>query len=255
MRKYIRYGLEALKTGGIPLLLISMRYYLVKKVPARLLLIDNPVMGKFECRKDTIDFMFSFFSYEYKIKQKILSLPGEYDTFIDIGACIGDYSIWMSKNNLRSIAFEPNPENFKRLEHNIGLNGLENKITTLNYGLGQKEEKLIFKTHPENRGYSGKYVNSKRAVEHEVEIKVFDEIFESLGLDYNRNIIMKIDAEGMEAEIIAGTARFFRNIKKVFLIFEPHTNAADITETLSGICSFELTEIDRLNKGAFIVNH
>lgn len=254
MNKYYNYGREALRVGGISFFLTSLNFYIFKKAPKEDILVDNPVMGKYKCRKGTIDFIFSFFNYEYKIKKEILSRINEFDTFIDIGACIGDYSIWLTKNNIRSIAFEPNTDNFQALQENISLNNLEDKITVLNYGLGEKNETIFFKSHPENKGYSGKYVDLPNATEHQVDIKIFDEIFVELGLDYSQHIIIKIDAEGMEAEIIGGATQFLKNIRKALIIFESHTGEDLILQNLSKITKYKLIAIDNLNKGVLIEN-
>jgi FkbM family methyltransferase len=51
-------------------------------------------------------------------------------TFMDIGANIGFYSLVLStcRPGLKVIAFEPNPKNFRLLQQNVSLNGLESQI-------------------------------------------------------------------------------------------------------------------------------
>lgn len=255
MKKYLKYTIESLKTGGFKLFFISLKYFLFKKVPNKNIEINNSEMGLYLCRENTTDFMYSFFNYEYKIKTSIKSVIRDYDAFIDIGACIGDYSIWLSKNNLKCIAFEPNKDNYNCMTNNIKINYLEKSIKTFNYGLGSKSEKVIFQTHPNNKGYSGKYARFKDSIKHEVEIKVFDDIFETLDLNYKQAIIMKIDAEGMEAEIIAGAKKFFSNARKILLIFEAHTRADETLNELKKITSIQLLDLDELNIGVFINNN
>lgn len=255
MKKYLSYAIETFKTGGVKLFLISLKYFLFKKVPSKNMEISNPEMGTFLCRENTTDFMYSFFSYEYRIKTCIKSLIKEFDAFVDIGACIGDYSIWLGKHNLQCVAFEPTKDNYNSLVNNIKLNHLEESITAFNYGLGSKSEKVIFHTHPNNRGYSGKYATFNDSIEHEVEIKVFDDIFETIGLNYDQAIIVKIDAEGMEADIIAGAKQFFSKARKILLIFESHTRAEDTLNELKKITSIEVIDMDELNIGVLIDNN
>jgi FkbM family methyltransferase len=254
MRKYIKYTIESIKIGGFKLFLISLKYFLLKKAPKNNIRINNSIMGIYSCRENTTDFMYAFFSYENKIKSKIISTIDDFDTFIDIGACIGDYSIWLAKNNLKCFAFEPNNDNYNSLINNIELNNLTESIETYNYGLGKKTEKVFFETNITNRGYSGKYANFKEGFKEEVEIKTFDEIFESMGISYNQSIIIKIDAEGMEAEIIEGAMKSFSKIRKIFLIFESHTGADIILKKLMEIASYQIIELDALNMGVLINN-
>ena len=254
MRKYIKYTIESIKIGGFKLFLISLKYFLLKKAPKNNIRINNSIMGIYSCRENTTDFMYAFFSYENKIKSKIISTIDDFDTFIDIGACIGDYSIWLAKNNLKCFAFEPNNDNYNSLINNIELNNLTESIETYNYGLGKKTEKVFFETNITNRGYSGKYANFKEGLKEEVEIKTFDEIFENMGISYNQSIIIKIDAEGMEAEIIEGAMKSFSKIRKIFLIFESHTGADIILKKLMEIASYQIIELDALNMGVLINN-
>lgn len=198
--------------------------------------------------------MYTFFSYEYKIKEYIRDAISEYDVFIDVGACIGDYSIWLAKNQLRCISFEPNKDNYTCLVDNIKLNYLEKSIKTYNHGLGRKSEKVLFEIHPLNKGYSGKYSTFEDGEKQEVDIKVFDRIFKNLDVHHHQAFIMKIDAEGMESEIIAGAKEFLSGAKKVLLIFEAHTHMKKIEAELSKITEIQLTPLDELNVAVTIDN-
>lgn len=55
-------------------------------------------------------------------------LVADADTFIDVGANIGFYTLMLSaaKPGLRVVSFEPNPKNFELLRENIRLNGFDN---------------------------------------------------------------------------------------------------------------------------------
>jgi len=254
MKKWFKYALEALQVGGVKLLWVSIEYFLLKKVPSKDLVIDNPEMGKFLCRANTLDFMFSFKSYEYKVKKAIWDRLSEYDVYIDIGACIGDYSIWMAKNGLQAYAFEPNGDNHTSLMHNVALNGLEQQVVVSQFGLGKVAETVEFQSHPTNRGYTGKYASFEGGLKETVIIKQFDQAFQDLGIGFDQSMIIKIDAEGMEPEIIEGAREVLQKIKKVFLIFEAHTGADKTLENLREIVDFELVQLDELNIGVIIQN-
>ncbi|MBL0358825.1 MAG: hypothetical protein IPP72_19040 [Chitinophagaceae bacterium] len=56
------------------------------------------------------------------------------DHFFDVGANIGSYTILASGvAGCRSVTFEPIPSTFQTLSSNIFLNGLQQKVTALNY--------------------------------------------------------------------------------------------------------------------------
>lgn len=57
-------------------------------------------------------------------------LVGTDATLLDIGANIGFYSLVLStcRRGLKVIAFEPNPKNFRLLQRNVTLNGLQDRI-------------------------------------------------------------------------------------------------------------------------------
>jgi FkbM family methyltransferase len=56
--------------------------------------------------------------------------------YFDLGACEGRFSLYAAAKGLRVFAFEPERDNFSALERNIRLNGLEDRITAFNVGVG-----------------------------------------------------------------------------------------------------------------------
>lgn len=78
--------------------------------------------------------------YERNI-QKWFDLSG--DTFLDIGANIGKYSIKLSPHFKQVHSFEPTPETNEILNYNITINGIKNVITH-RLAAWNKQEQLIF---------------------------------------------------------------------------------------------------------------
>ena len=70
---------------------------------------------------------------------------GRNDTVVDIGAHIWIFTIYAAKKAVNGIvlAYEPIPENFKRLKINVTLNDLRN-VLPFNMGVASKEGKRIF---------------------------------------------------------------------------------------------------------------
>lgn len=236
------------------MLQLAIAYFFFKKLPQYELLVKNPLMGKFYCRANTTDFMYTFFAYEYRIKQQMLRLADDYDYFFDLGACIGDYSIWMARNGKLAYAFEPLEENFRVLQKNVQLNDLAESVHAFPFGLGSREETVSFRSNPGNKGYSGRDLQLAEAEEKEVKIRVFDEVFADLNLPYQAGYIVKIDAEGMEAEVIRGARDFLCRAQKVFLVFEAHSGHQEILAELEHITSAVPFPVDKLNMGILIQN-
>src|SRR6266700_4038807 len=113
---------------------------------------ENSGMGRFMVRKNTNDFQFINYAYEKAIKDYFIKNIDTFDVFIDVGACIGEYDIWLAKKGKRCIAVEP--ISFKGLERNIALNKAEDRIQVFPCGVGAKREKVYFEIVDKNIGAS-----------------------------------------------------------------------------------------------------
>lgn len=52
-------------------------------------------------------------------------------TVLDIGANVGDYTVWAAWSGARVYAFEPEPRNIDRLKANVQLNGLDRRVVVV----------------------------------------------------------------------------------------------------------------------------
>lgn len=115
---YFRYLMEYLKHGDFLSVVASVKYLIFKKSNRKDRIIQTSIV-KFFCRKNTNDFQFANYRYEWGVKKFILDHIPEYSVFIDGGACIGDYCILLSKCNTRCIAVEPIADNYSVLVKNL----------------------------------------------------------------------------------------------------------------------------------------
>jgi FkbM family methyltransferase len=121
------------------------------------------------------------------------------DTFVDIGANVGVYSVLASGvAKSHSLSFEPIPSTFRRLRRNIRYNDLDEKVELFNLGVGDKEEKLIFSDSLDainhviqDSGFNGPTT--------EVPVNSLDNILSGRPINF-----MKVDVEGFEANVING---------------------------------------------------
>lgn len=116
--------------------------------------IIHTSLGTFYCRKNTNDFQFANYYYEWGVEKFIIERKNEFSVFIDAGACIGDYCILMAKLGKSCFTIELVADNAKILIMNVKLNDLEDKIKIFPYGLGDAYYSASFMLDPINTGAS-----------------------------------------------------------------------------------------------------
>ncbi|MBW7942940.1 MAG: FkbM family methyltransferase [Candidatus Kuenenia stuttgartiensis] len=141
---------------------------------------------------------------EFNEMSFVLHLLRESDTFGDIGANVGVYSILASVNaGAFSVAAEPVPVTYTHLLRNVKVNNAEGKITALQCGVGAKEGVLKFTDNFDT--INGVVVNQDTN-EHTVSVHVntLDNIFSG-----KKPVLLKIDVEGYEWQVLQGATSLF----------------------------------------------
>lgn len=141
---------------------------------------------------------------EFNEMSFVLHLLRENDTFGDIGANVGVYSILASVNaGAFSVAAEPVPVTYTHLLRNVKVNNAEGKITALQCGVGAKEGVLKFTDNFDT--INGVVVNQDTN-EHTVSVHVntLDNIFSG-----KKPVLLKIDVEGYEWQVLQGATSLF----------------------------------------------
>ncbi len=254
---FFRYLIDYLRFGQIRPTIAAIIYIAFGKSMLRTRLVRGK-LGYFLHRKGTLDFQFANYAYEWSVKQFMIQHHVDKDIFIDIGSNIGTYSVMLANKGLEVIAFEPAYENFKALNINIMLNGLEKKFRAFNFGLSNENNKAGFNYDPVNTGASHldilPFENetfAERAVHTEIELKRFDDLMNELKIDPSAKVLMKIDVEGMEAQVIEGAEDFIRRQPNLTLVMEcVHSGKDLLIKLLDGLGDFEYLEVDQLNFGA-----
>lgn len=159
------------------------------------------------------------------------------DIVVDIGAHVGDFSIYASIQNAKKIiAYEPDPISYNDLLSNIKNNSIKN-IKPVNLAITNKKNSINFYTNKINGGnsiYKTKLLNKIIRIK---SIKLED-IFTQNKID--KIDFLKIDCEGSEGLIFKSTKSIIWNkINKISL--EYHNN-------VSILKSSELIEILVRNK-------
>lgn len=243
---YTRYFLDYIKFGDLRSIIASVKYIVNKSSHSSDRIIRTSA-GKFLCRKNTNDFQFANYYYEWGVKKFLLNHQNEISIFIDGGACTGEYSVILSRQGIRCFAFEPIKNTFDVLIRNIALNELDGKVKAFQFGLGDHNITTDFVFNPVNTGASH-IAGSNQTGDFKVEIRTFDTIYPTLGLSKDDNIFFKLDVEGMEPQVLRGAEKFIREFPNItFIMEDKHSGENTIKETLNSIASFEYGIVDEFN--------
>lgn len=117
---------------------------------------------------------------------------------IDIGAHCGSWAVGYAKHFKRVWAFEPNPNNYRYLEHNAGK--IDN-IRIHNVALGAMSAEVQMNPGKDNSGQW--HMSRKRGVP--ATVKTLDSIYFDEDID-----LIKMDAEGFEFDVLLGAVGTIR---------------------------------------------
>lgn len=151
--------------------------------------------------------------FDYEESMFLIDNLKENDLFVDIGANVGHFSLLaagMCKANV--IAFEPIPQTFKRLNRNVSLNNLIDKIETVNIGIGKEDDILNFTT---NRGVMNSVASANDAQVIEIQVKKLDDVLKN-----KFPVFLKIDVEGYEYFVLQGASEVLSSKSLKFIIIE-----------------------------------
>ena len=156
---------------------------------------------------------------------------------LDIGANIGNHSIFFSNFFERVYAFEPYPLTYEILKINSKYICKKKNINTYNFGLSNKNGEVFFRVNPSNIGGSGIISNEEHYLNNKNTCKV--DIFCADELDDLKNInigLIKIDVEGNELKTLLG-AEALINKNKPIILFEQiknefNNNSSQVTDYL-----------------------
>ncbi|MEI9947321.1 MAG: FkbM family methyltransferase [Chitinophagaceae bacterium] len=247
---YLDYFKEYIACKDFKSLGASLKYVFTHKLPTKAYEAKSE-MGTFLIRKETNDFQFINLAYERKVKKYISYIRNQFDVFIDAGACIGEYSIWLGKLGKKCIAIEP--VNFEAIQKNVALNKLEDKVQIFACGLGNKMERVHFNIP---KGVtSSSYMDKESGGELNVTIETLDNLYPQFNLSPTDRILMKLDVEGMEVEALEGAAEFIKKHDKISFIYE-HFKSDNYRndKALLKLANFTFKDIDSVNRLAIKVN-
>ena len=249
LKTYSLYFFEYLKHGDLISIIASIRYLLFRTSHKNDRVINTSI-GKFFCRKNTNDFQFANYRYEWGVKKFLLANKDNFSVFIDGGACTGEYCILLTKFGIRCIAFEPVIPNYDALVKNLELNNISSQVSTFPFGLGDREMQAPFYFNPVNTGASHIILDGSRPDMH-VQIRTMDSLITQLGFKPEDHIMVKLDVESMEPEAIRGASDFIRKFPNLTIVAEDkHSKDTVIKQALNSLAVFEFGKVDAFNISA-----
>lgn len=140
--------------------------------------------------------------YEHELLRGMCSLGADKNGIaLDIGANIGNHSLFFAKNFFKVVSFEPYPNNCFLFKANVFLNNISN-ITLVEKALSNQNKTMgIDKGDSKNTNNSiTELINDQQIV---VELVRGDEEIEGLKLNHKISLV-KIDVEGHEPLVVEG---------------------------------------------------
>jgi FkbM family methyltransferase len=163
--------------------------------------------------------------------------PTKGDIVIDVGACLGRYTLTSSKlvgENGKVVAIEGDPSHYEMLNKNLKLNRISN-VTTINCMVGSKDMHLTKDSREIYlRVSSNDNINNQESLYREFDetgraqfdntIVHLNSLDDLLIKQHGINEVnwMKIDVEGAELEVLKGAHNILSNSKRIKLLVEIH---------------------------------
>ena len=221
--------------------MVMLNLNAINKIPAPILGIINKIYRyiininyKYKILKRKMDiYECQFYTFEpvnlYRDCEEMLKFVlnniKKGNVIFDIGANRGIYSLAFASKfkNVRVVAFEPNPEAFKKLLLNIGINNFQDKIVTQKLALSDHNGYAeFFISSAEGRSSLYEYNAKKNEYVREI-LKVSLETLDYLvfnGIISSPNHI-KIDVEGAEYNVLKGAENTLLKYKP-YIYIEVH---------------------------------
>ena len=159
---------------------------------------------------------------EYEGNMYVLNNLKPNDTFIDVGACIGDYSLFASSiiTSGHIYAFEPFGKSVKMFEENIRLNNIKN--ITIYRGVASDKNGYEYLSIEEESEVNN--IAHEKSAGNRVRIPSITLDRYITVNDINRVAILKIDVEGSEMKVLKGAEESIQKGKIKRILIELNKN-------------------------------
>lgn len=151
--------------------------------------------------------------HEFEDMSFLLHFLRPADSFVDVGANVGSYSILASnERRAETISIEPIPQTFKILQQNIQLNEVSSLVRCMNIGMGAEKGVLKFTRSLDTVNHVAKEHETDTV---DVSVERFDDI-----ISLNGPTLIKMDVEGFETQVLKGMEMALANEHLKAIIIE-----------------------------------
>lgn len=153
--------------------------------------------------------------HEFEDMSFVLHMLRKDDVFVDVGANVGSYTVLVGGVvGARCLSIEPIPATFEYLIDNIYLNQINENVIALNIGVGQDEGVLRFTSSLDAMNH---VVTDNNADVDTIEVPVrkLSDI-----VDDKEPVLIKVDVEGLETAVVAGSGDVLIRESLVAVIME-----------------------------------
>ena len=144
---------------------------------------------------------------------------------LDIGANIGNHTLYFAQFFNQVYSFEPHPEIFELLKFNARKS---NNVKTFQFGLSNKNDEMIITTEQDTSYGSSSLQNKidlksrKDEDTFNVQVKKLDDIFNNINKENNISFV-KLDVENHELHVLQGSEKTLKENSPI-ICFEQHEN-------------------------------
>ena len=167
--------------------------------------------------------------YEQKELVALRSVFPEGGTFVDIGANVGNHSLFAALylGAGKVIPFEPNPRAFRLLVHNVLVNGLGGVVDLTKLGVGVSDAHAQgFAMEPRQRNLGGAKMLEGRG---DIDVHRADDLLADITPDF-----IKIDVESMEIKVLSGLSGVLSRCRPVMMVEVDNTVEDDFMAWVAG---------------------
>lgn len=151
---------------------------------------------------------------------------GPNDVFYDIGANVGNYSIYAASKKIKTVSFEPEPLNVSLLFENIILNKVQDYCTIIPLGVGSADTHIDLYLKDISKGDAlhsiGKPSYMLDSTVGQTKIGVVCVMLDSIVGQFNiqKPTKLKIDVDGNELQILQGSLETLKYVDEIYIEFD-----------------------------------
>ena len=199
--------------------------------------VSFPLDGfTFNCRSSH-KYFFQRENYERELWPVLCRSVGPQDVVYEVGAHYGYWALRLSRRCAHVFAFEPSPENFAQLSHNIDCNAIGN-ITAISAACAAREGHLAFA----EEGSMARVANEG--------ITVPAVTLDGFATDHPMPSLILMDVEGFGGEVLQGASRVLSQGPNI--VCEIHSKQ-EFTQFMSALepCGYRFEGLEKKDRYPF----